>query len=78
MKQTDIMVSSDVLEPARSGPGTSVDTSRAIAVDRVVRGGVLALLGAGIALLPDALNWSGLPLLVTSGAGIVGLAAGAV
>jgi hypothetical protein len=41
------------------------------------RGGVTALLGAWVALLPDGLGWSGLPFLVTAGVGLLGLGTGA-
>lgn len=79
MSQKDIVRVSEALGPASSETHpTSIETSRATAVNRVFRGGLLAVLGAWVALLPDGLNWSGLPLLVISGAGIAGLAAGAV
>ena len=77
----------EVAEHAESGkaahrPTQAVEdivSSRAVATDRVFRGGVLSVLGFGAALLIDFLNVSpGLPLWIGIGTALTAFGAGAI
>ncbi len=75
MTQTPEAVDNQVVKVRQP---TDIEVSRGVAVDRVFRGGSLALFGFGIGLVADALNLTGLPLSVALGTAFTSLGVGTV